>query len=423
MEKRKATLYLEAHSVITPKEKGPVIFKENSPLLLVFSPGAVAIEGEKIIAVGTPSKVKEEVTINSSTETFKKPDGIILPGFVDPHTHLVYSGSRIKEFILRQEGKSYEEIQKKGGGIYSTVKSTLKASPQQLLNLSLNRLKIMLSHGTTTVEIKSGYCLYGEEELKLLKVINALSQFTPVEIVPTFLVHLIPQEYHSCKDRYINQITEEMLPSIVKEKLANFCDVYCERTALNVEESLKILSTAKSLGLSTKIHAEQFSYSKGSLVAEKVEATSADHLDFITLEGIEALKRGGVIAVLLPGSNFFLDTPTYAPFIKLKNAGVPVALASDFNAGSCQILSMQEVISLGVLKLKMTPEEAIVASTINAALACGVGRDRGVLSPGYQADIIIVASKDYREFAYQSGINLVSTVIKKGKIVYKNFYI
>ena len=332
------------------------------------------------------------------------------PGLIDPHTHAVFAGNRVEEFLARARGEKYT-----GGGILTTVAATRAASEEELVKLAKPRLLRMLSQGVTTVEIKSGYGLTLKDELKMLLAIRRLSEELPMTLVPTFLgAHAFPPELS--REQYLAVLLGEMIPSVAKEGLARFCDVFCDRGFYTVEEARRILLAAKAHGLGLKIHADELSYVGAAELAGELSATSADHLLHVSEAGIAALARAGTVAVLLPGTAFVLDEP-YPPARKLIEAGVPVALGTDFNPGSCPIASLPWVMSLAVLKLKMTPEEVVSAVTLNAAAALGLAEDLGTLEPGKRADLVVWDAKTWAEIPYWMGQNLVWTVIKNGELV------
>lgn len=342
---------------------------------------------------------------------------VALPGFVDAHTHLLFAGSRENEFALRAEGKTYQEIAAQGGGILSTVKATRTATKKELKKLASKRLDAMMKHGTTTAEIKSGYGLDADSEIKMLEAIMELAEEHFMTIVPTFLgAHAVPHEFKDRKEDYIKLICNTMMPYIAKRTLARFCDVFCETGYFSAEESRKILQCAQSLGLQLKLHADEFTSIGGSSLAAELQAVSVDHLEHINDEGIRKLRQSNTVAVVLPGVSFFLRNP-YAPARKLIDAGIPLAIASDFNPGSCMSFSIPLMMTIACTQMSLTPEEAIAACTLNGAAALGLSQSVGSIEVGKQADIILYDIPDYRYLAYHFGTNLVSTVIKKGVIL------
>jgi len=342
---------------------------------------------------------------------------VALPGFVDAHTHALFAGTREDEFALRCEGKTYQEIAARGGGILSTVAATRRATKKELKKLASKRLDAMMKHGTTTVEIKSGYGLEPDTEIKMLEAIAELADEHYMTIVATFLgAHALPPEYKERKNEYIDLVCERMLPYVAKRDLAQFCDVFCEVGYFSVEESRQILKKGLSLGLRPKLHADEFNSIGGTRLAAELHAASVDHLEHITEDGIRAISDSGTVAVVLPGVSFFLRNP-YAPARRLLDAGVPVAIASDFNPGSCMSFSLPLMMTIACTQMSMTPEEAITAATLNGAAALGLSDKVGSIEVGKQADIILYEIPNYRYLAYHFGSNLVAKVIKKGTIL------
>lgn len=353
---------------------------------------------------------------------------IVLPGFVDCHTHLVYSGSRHFEYEAKTAGTSYTN-QHKTGGILYTVEQTRKATIEELVRKGLKDLDIMLAHGTTTVEIKSGYGLDEENELKILYVIRELQKKHPMTIIPTFLgAHTIPEEYKKNREGYV-ELIKNMMPRIKKERLAEYCDVFCDKLGFTYKESKEILKEAKKQGLNLKIHAEQTSYNQGARLAAKLKAISADHLDYVNNKGIEEMKKAGVIAVLLPGVTYHLTEliPGHKRIKKflpekvrtMINNDLPIALATDYNPGSCNTKSMKTIIETAARLYRMSYAEIINASTINAAHAINKAHEIGSIEVRKKADLVIYECEEHGILIDNFGINLVDTVIKDGKIVYQ----
>jgi len=376
---------------------------------------SVLIENGTIRAIGS-AKDLEKKTVRDA-EILDASDRVALPGFVDSHTHLVFAGTRENEFAMRAEGRSYQEIAEKGGGILSTVNATRQAAKRDLKKLAAKRLDDLLRHGTTTVEIKSGYGLDPDSEVKMLEVINDLAKEHYSTVVATFLgAHAFPPEYKSNPEAYIDLICERMLPYVAKRKLAEFCDVFCDRGYFSVEQSRKILNVAMSLGMKAKVHAEELGPSGGAALAAELRAVSADHLEHIDRDGIEKLKKSGVVAALLPGVSFFLNHG-YAPARTLIDSGVPVALASDFNPGSCMSFSIPLMMTIACTHMNMSPEEAITSCTLNGAAALGLSANIGSIEVGKEADIILYDIPNYHHLAYHFGANHVATVIKHGTML------
>lgn len=342
---------------------------------------------------------------------------IVLPGFVDSHTHMMFAGDRANEFALRSRGATYQEIAGKGGGITSTITHVRGATKKELKKKTVRYLNEMMQHGTTTVEIKSGYGLDPDSEIKMLEAINELGQEEMMTVVPTFIgAHAVPPEYRENRAEYVRLVLEKMIPYVGKKRLARFCDVFCERGYFDLVESETILNAGKAAGLSPKIHAEELSPYGGAGLAAKVGAVSADHLEQVSEEGITALKEGGVVATLLPGVSFFLNH-AYAPARKLIDGGVPVAIATDFNPGSCMSYSMPLMMTIACTQMRMTPEEAITACTLNAAAALDMSSTVGSIEAGKQADLIIADIPDYVHLSYHFGTNHIWKTIKNGTIL------
>lgn len=342
---------------------------------------------------------------------------LVTPGLVDPHTHLIFAGWRQKELSLKLKGVGYLDILKKGGGILDTVRNTRDASFGELKNWAIKSLDRMLAHGTTTCEAKSGYGLNVQNELKSLQVIRELNKSHPVDVVPTFMgAHAIPPEYKDKTADFVCLIKEEMIPEIARLKLAEFCDVFCEQGVFSVAESREILECGKQHGLTPKVHAEEMTALGGASMAAEVGAISADHLIHATDEGIEDMSHSGTIAVLLPGTSLFLGAK-FARARDMISANVPVALATDFNPGSCPTESLQLIMNLACMKYKLTPEEVLTAVTLNAAAAINRADSVGSLEPGKQADVVLWNAPDLDFLMYHFGTNLVKTVIKRGQTI------
>ncbi|KPJ63810.1 imidazolonepropionase [candidate division WOR-1 bacterium DG_54_3] len=393
---------------------------EHMEDLGIIEDGAVAISGNKIVGVGKTKDVLNEIKITDETRVIDAKEKVVLPGFVDCHTHPVFAGTREDEFEMRVKGKTYQEIAATGGGIKSSVKNLRSKTKEELIQLALPRLDRMLSYGTTTIEAKSGYGLSLEDEIKVLEVIKEVNKIHPIDLIPTFLgAHEIPEEYKNNRKEYIKLITEKMIPEVARRKLAVFCDVFCEKRVFDIEESREILKAAKDHGFKLKLHADQLSALGGSKLAAELGAISADHLEFIDDDGIEKMKESGVIGVLLPGACFGLGLKEYPPARKMIERGLPVALATDFNPGSSMTESVPMILSLACLMMRMTPAEAIVASTINSAYAVDKANETGSTEVGKKADLVIWNVQSYKEIPYHYGVNLVDQVVKDGKAISK----
>ncbi len=376
--------------------------------------GALAINGGKIAEVG----YARDLLRRWQGEVLDFGECTILPGFVDAHTHPIFAGSRADEYQMRAEGLSYEEIHAKGGGIASTVRATCEASDAELEALTRRHLKLMLAHGTTTCEAKSGYGLNTREELRELRLLRQLGQELPLDLTPTFMgAHAIPEEYASQPHAYVELVIKEMLPAVVQEGLADWIDVFCERGAFDVAQSKRILEAGLAAGLGARIHAEEFCYLGGARMAAQLGATSCDHLQNLQPDDYPILLESGIIPVLMPGTSFFLGGGRYAKGREMIAAGLPVAVATDFNPGSNFCLSMPMAISLAVLKLRLTPEEAIIAATLNGAHALKRAHLVGSLEAGKQADFVVLNTLQWREWPYAYGVNLIRQVFKKGQLV------
>ena len=393
--------------------------REESGLGIIRN-GAVAIKEGRIFLIGKTEEFSEKFFLNRNGREIDATGKVVMPGLIDAHTHLIFAGSRENEFEQRIQGLSYLEIAEKGGGILSTVEATRKASFDELFLLGKKRLDRMLSKGVTTLEAKSGYGLSLQDELKILKVMKALQENHPIEIVPTFLgAHTVPREFRDARTRYIDLLNKEMIPKVAQERLAEFCDVFCEEKAFTVEESKKILETGKQYGLKPKIHADQLSPGGGAELAAEVGAFSADHLEYVSQEGIKKMAEKGVTAVLLPGASFFLSMKKYPPARDMIEQGMPVSLATDLNPGSSMTESLPLMMTMGCTMFKMTPKEVIQATTVHAARSIGREKEIGSLEVGKQADILLLDIPNYRYLPYHFGVDHVEKVIKKGKIIYQ----
>ena len=346
--------------------------------------------------------------------------GTLVPGFVDPHTHLPWAGTREEEFAQRLAGRTYQEIAAAGGGILSTVRATRAAHEEDLARLVTRRLDRMLVHGTTTAEAKSGYGLSLADETKQLRAIARAAAAHAVDLVPTLMAaHEVPPEHRADRDRYLDLVCEEIVPAAAASGLARFCDVFCEHGVFSADESRRVLQAGVEHGLLPRLHADEFVDSGGAALAAELGALSADHLIAVSPAGIDALAASGVTAVLLPGTSFFLMKHTYAPARALVGAGVPVALATDCNPGSSYTESMPMVLVLAVFELRLSIEEALTAATLNAACCLGLGEEIGSIEEGKRADLVLLDAPNLLHLAYHYGINPVAAVVKAGRVVHQ----
>lgn len=387
--------------------------------LNIVEKGAVVIENGIITQVGTTVDVLKTVK-EDQYQVIDATGKAVLPGFVDSHTHFVFGGDRAEEFTWRLKGVDYMEIMERGGGILSTVEATRHEPEEVLYAKGYDRLTSMMSFGVTTVEGKSGYGLDLETELKQLRVMKEINQHHPMDVVTTFMgAHAVPTEYKGQEDRMIDDIIEQVLPRVQKENLAEFCDIFTEKNVFSIEQSRKLLKAAAAMGFKLKMHADEIVPLGGAELAAEVGAVSADHLLQISEKGIQALAENNVVGTLLPGTAFSLRSP-YAPARELMKAGCAVALASDFNPGSCYTESIPLIIALATMYMGMTPEETITALTLNGAAAIGREKEVGSLNVGKKGDVVILKDPSYHFLAYHIGVNAVEQVIKNGRRVLDN---
>lgn len=416
------TLIKNITNLITCKdsEKKPKKGREQNKIDLINN-GFVVYNQKGIFCIGKMVELnkilkQEKIILTDEIDAKGK---VVMPGFVDTHTHLVFAGSRSDEYEMRIKGSTYEEIASKGGGIRATVNAVRNTSKKELEKITIKRLKRFIEYGTTTIEVKSGYGLDLDNEIKILEVIKSLNKNNPyfLDLFPTFLgAHSIPD--NKAKKEYTNEICNEMIPEISRRKLAIFIDVFCEKDYFSPKETDKILITGRKFGLIPKVHTDQFNSIGGIKVALKNNAISVDHLEVLTQRDIKFLSsaKHNIIATLLPGVSYFLDIP-YPPARKLIENNVPVALATDFNPGSCMTENIQIIMSFASIKMKMSIEEIINAVTINAAYAIKYNHQIGSIEKGKQADIIIFDTPSYKDIIYNFGSNQIKTVIKKGNII------
>lgn len=378
----------------------------------------LAAKDGTIIAAGPEDDLRHSIALPRDAKVVDAAGGVVCPGFIDPHTHLVFGGWRADEYGMRCRGASYLEIAEEGGGIASTVRATRGASAAELRERTLGFLDTMMSSGTTTCEVKSGYGLDIENEAKQLTVARECDSIHPIDLVPTFLgAHALPPEFRDDRAGYIREV-KNMLPAIKGLDLARFADVFCDNGAFSVEEARDILTAARDLGFGLKVHADELARTGATELACELGAVSCDHLLKVSDAGITALAEGGTIAVLLPATSCFLGEPG-APARRLLDAGAAVAIGTDFNPGTSTATSMPLVMTLACSLLRMSPEEAFVAATWNAAWAIGLGGKVGALTPGFPADLLVLSAGHYSEVPYRFGVNPVRVVVKKGRVVYR----
>ncbi len=415
---KKATLLIKnIGQMITMAGPVPRLGADMKQLGLIDN-GGVAVAGDEILAVGKSDEIEGRAPLAEGCVVIDAKGMVVTPGFIDPHTHPVFSMTRENEFEMRILGKSYMEIASAGGGIRASV-SDLRNSPTELfIQRTSRRLDRLLAYGVTTIEAKSGYGLSTESEIRQLEIIQNLNETHPIDLVATFLgAHEVPDEYRDRRKEYADLVINEMLPKVTGAKLAEFSDIFCEEGVFDIEESRRIQQAAKNYGLGLKFHADELKSTGGAELAASMDAVSADHLVYASETGIKAMAESGTVAVLLPGTTFSLAGSTYAPARRMIEAGVTVALSTDCNPGSSHTESLPMIISLAALQLRMTAAEAISAVTVNAA--CAINRqDRiGRLEVGCQADIVVWEMNDYRELPYHYGVNLARMVVKKGKLL------
>ncbi len=387
----------------------------------VIRDGAILVRDGMIVAVGPASKI-EKLKESKKAEKLDVGGRVVLPGFVDAHTHLIHAASRAEEYELKIRGASYEEIARKGGGILNSVKKLRAATAEELKKRAKGFLQQFAEYGTTTVEAKSGYGLDVTSELRILSVHKELDAEQPLEIVSTFLgAHVVPAEYRGKAggtQQYLKLLTEELIPEVAENGLAEFCDVFCERDAFSVADSRRVLQAGKARGLVARVHAEQLSNTGATRMGIEMNAASCDHLEYLQAADIQALGKSRSVATLLPGCDFHLGLARYAPARELIEAGAIVALATDFNPGTSPTLSMAMILSLACSRLRMTPAEAIAAATINAAYSLGREKKVGSIEGGKQADLAVFEVADYREIPYYFGVSTCWMTMKRGEIVY-----
>ena len=404
--------------IASPLGSTPLSGEAQGRLSRIADAEVLCRDGE-IAFAGTAAERHARLGELPDAERLDARGGTVIPGFVDPHTHLPWAGSREHEFAQRLAGKSYMEIAAAGGGILSTVRATREASQEALASNVKRRLDWMLACGTTTAEAKSGYGLSADGELKQLRAIRAADDGHAVDLVPTLMAaHEVPPEYRDRRERYLDLVCEEIVPAVADEGLAAFSDVFCERGVFTPEESRRVLIAGRERGLLPRLHADEFVDSGGAELAAELGALSADHLIAVSERGIEAMAAAGIIATLLPGTSFFLMKHTYAPARRMIEAGIPLALATDCNPGSSFTESMPMVVVLAVFELGLSVEEALTAATLNAACSLGLGERIGSVEPGKRADLLVLDAPNLFHLAYHYGVNPVAAAIKGGAVAH-----
>jgi imidazolonepropionase len=399
----------------TPQGKGALKGKEQGKITLLRD-AYIMINNKQIVAVGAGGSA-EARAVDGDTQVIDARGSLVTPGLIDAHTHLIFRGWRQQELALKLRGFTYLDILKQGGGILCTMNGTRQATLNELVAAGKQSLAVMLAHGTTTCEVKSGYGLTVEDEIKSLFAVRELQAQQPVDLAPTFMgAHAVPPEYKDRKQEYVKLVCNEMIPAVAHHKLAEFCDVFCEDSVFDLAESRAILACGKRYGLSAKIHADEITFMGGATLAAEVGAITAEHLIHASDDGLAKMALAQTIAVLLPGTSFYLNED-FARARTMVNLGIPVAVATDFNPGSCPTESLQLPMNLACLKYRLTPEEALTAVTLNAAAAINRGAIVGSLEVGKQADIVIWNAPDLEFIFYHWGVNLVCTVIKNGAVV------
>ncbi len=390
---------------------------ESMAELAPIHDGAVAISGNSIVFVGTTNELFSTFSPNGKTVIIDATDRLVTPGFVDPHTHIIFDGYRENELEMKLAGKTYLEILESGGGILKTVKATRKASLETLIQNGKKILNRMMEYGTTTMETKSGYGLDVENEIKSLLAAKELNIEHPMDVISTFLgAHAVPPEYEGETDDYVELIISEMIPKVAQEKLAEFCDVFCEEGIFSVVQTKKILMAAMKYGIKPQIHIDEIIDTNGALLAAELNVVQTGHMLKSNDEGLRAMKKAQTIATLLPGTPFCLMMKDYAPARKIIELGIPIALATDLNP-NCWTESMQIIIALACYHMKLSPAEALTAATINAACALQKQEQIGSIEVGKKADLIIFDVPNHNFLPYQFGVNLVAKVIKNGRVV------
>jgi len=404
---------------------GPPVPRRGPALgeLGIIRGGALLTSNGKIMRIGKTSQLAGEAR-RLKAESINCRGRVVMPGFVDSHTHLVFAGNRVDDYERRLRGATHEEIARAGGGIAFSARLLRGATKRYLVAHANRFLKEFAAHGTTTVEVKTGYGLDVANELKILEVIRYLRRISPLELVPTLLAaHALPQKYRGRAKVYVDLMTKKLLPTVARKRLAEFVDCFCDRGAFSVEDCRKLLSAGARLGLVPRVHAEQLSRTGASRMAVELGAASADHLDHVTDRDVRALANSAVVATLVPGANVHLGLCRFPPARRLIDAGAAVALATDFNPGTSPTLNMQFILSLACSAMRMTPAEAISAATINAAYSLGRADRLGSLEPGKQADVIVMDVSDYREIPYYFAWNHCVLTVKRGRVIHSRLQV
>jgi imidazolonepropionase len=415
MKKQVEIIVANSVQVVTldPRHDAPDLDDSDAAGLGIINNGAVAIDSGRIVDVGSQTRILDTY---EGERIVDARGSVVTPGLVDPHTHLVFGGSRHHEFGMRMRGATYHEILEAGGGIHSTVAATRDAPQEELTLHALERLAAFLSFGVTTVEIKSGYGLDFDTELKILLVVKQLSEMQPIRLVPTYLgAHVVPKEYADCREAYVDLVVSKMLPEVSKRKLATACDVFLDEGAFTFEEAETILQAACELGIKPKIHAGQFTDQGGPELVARLGGLSADHLEFVSDEGIAAMAEGKVVANLLPGAAFSLRDH-FPDGRRLIDGGVSVAVATDDNPGTSRTENLPLMASMAVTRMGLDCGEAMKAITVNAARACGLENEAGSIILGRRADIVVFSVPDFRSIFYHFGTNHATVVIADGRI-------
>jgi len=421
--KKVETLIVNASELLTLDAYGGLVPLHGRKMreVGIIKSGAVAIASGEILAYGKTHELLDELEIDGDTRIIDAKGKTVTPGLVDSHTHPVFAATRENEFAMRIEGKSYMEIAKAGGGILNTAKRTGELTLEEMSTRATPYLDRMLTHGVTTIEGKSGYGLTTESELNMLQALRYLDQIERIDIVPTFMgAHEIPAEFRGGRENeYVDLIIDEMLPIVAERKLAQFCDIFCEVGVFDLDQTRRILTRAKELGLGIKLHADEIEPMRGTELGVELGAISVDHIIEVSQEGIQKLAKSSTVATLLPGTSLFLDKGKFAPARELIDADAVVALATDFNPGSSPTTNLPLIMSLGCISMKMTPAEVMTAVTLNAAFAIGMGEKAGSLTTGKNADIVIWNAENHGQIPYFYGESLVDYVIKKGRVAWK----